>query len=655
MTKKPSKLYVRWPIRLAAPLLLTITVALAIWMVAGVWASFSPQASIELSSLDSGAHANVTSNFKVPKGDVQFDAVATYLPPEWGVALDADVPDGIEVGTLDATAHLGIALGGATCNTLLTPKFKLLEATTKGTAFTSTGDMVGGTWNGYDKVCDGNTKERAICQYPDILDELFPARPIARYYGHTVVMAGIDAALNFLVFEPGTNLGGGIPSDPSWGYITVTVLNEGGVARPAVPGSLADNCTELISNNTVNGEAGGVALRTNPPYGGTYVFRSWSRGQPDADGDGLENAFDTCPYVDNLGDPRVAFSGDGDGDGLDTACDEGKDDDTDGAVNDGCAAVGDPEAGDDCANAVDDDGDDRANDGCPAVDAPETPGAQCNDGPGKAQTDVDGDGYHNRADNCPLIANGQAAGQENQKDTDGDGIGDICDNNPTSIDGTRPTKTIEDAVQIEGPAAPTGTATVTTTATGTATPTPTGTATGTVTGTPPPAGEGCTPVIPGTYNGLVRLNGVPAASGYEVTASIGGTEWGSATVSGGRYAIDVPDHLPAAAPCFEAGTITFAIDGATCTPTEQWGSGLHDLDLSCAAAATPTPGTATPTATPGTPVKTPTATPAKPPVTGGGGLGGDQDLPLWVVIVAGWAGLMALAGVGTLATRIVKR
>jgi hypothetical protein len=30
-------------------------------------------------------------------------------------------------------------------------------------------------------------------------------------------------------------------------------------------------------------------------------------------------------------------------------------------------------------------------------------------------------------------------------------------------------------------------------------------------------------------------------------------------------------------------------------------------------------------------------------------------LPLWAMIVAGWASLMALAGVGTLATRIVKR
>jgi hypothetical protein len=92
--------------------------------------------------------------------------------------------------------------------------------------------------------------------------------------------------------------------------------------------------------------------------------------------------------------------------------------------------------------------------------------------------------------------------------------------------------------------------------------------------------------------------------------------------------------------------------------TDAWASGLHDVDLSCAAAATATatatPAATTPAATP-TKTATPTATPAKPPPTGGGGLGGDQGLPLWAMIVAGWASLMALAGVGTLATRIVKR
>jgi hypothetical protein len=136
---------------------------------------------------------------------------------------------------------------------------------------------------------------------------------------------------------------------------------------------------------------------------------------------------------------------------------------------------------------------------------------------------------------------------------------------------------------------------------------------------------------------------------------IGGVEWGTAIVSGGRYALDVPQKLPAAEPCFEGGTVTFQIDGATCEPTEEWASGLHDVDLTCAAAATPTPPTVVPPP-PGTVVPTPPpATPVKPPVTGSGGLGGDEGLPLWAMMLIGWAGLTALAGLGTLTTRIVKR
>jgi hypothetical protein len=222
-------------------------------------------------------------------------------------------------------------------------------------------------------------------------------------------------------------------------------------------------------------------------------------------------------------------------------------------------------------------------------------------------------------------------------------------------------------VEVEGPACGEETATPTPTPTegsATATPTPSGTETATVTATPPPGPEGiCGISFPGTYNGFARLNGVPA-NGYVVTAEVGGEDWGSAVVQNGRYALDVPDHPPATPPCFppEAGTaLVFKINGATCTTTPEattWQAGLHDVDLACAPAATATPSTPPPSTQPpavttGTPKAT--ATPAKPPSTGGGGLGGDGDLPVWALVLAGWAGLTALAGLGTLATRIAKR
>jgi hypothetical protein len=159
-------------------------------------------------------------------------------------------------------------------------------------------------------------------------------------------------------------------------------------------------------------------------------------------------------------------------------------------------------------------------------------------------------------------------------------------------------------------------------------------------------GEVCAPVIPGTYNGLVRLSGVPAADGYVVTASIDGTAWGDTLVSGGRYALDIPQTLPATEPCFAGGTITFALNGGVCDEAPEWNSGLHDLDLNCAPApppATPTPPVVTPPAGTGTPPATPVALPP----TGGGGLGPLSDLP-WVTGLAAGAVLMwvlAAAGV----------
>jgi len=168
--------------------------------------------------------------------------------------------------------------------------------------------------------------------------------------------------------------------------------------------------------------------------------------------------------------------------------------------------------------------------------------------------------------------------------------------------------------------------------------------------TPTVEAEYCSPVFPGTYNGLVRIDGQPAASGYEVTASIGGVQWGSALVSGGRYAMDIPDHMPTEPPCFEGGTITFALDAMECTPTADWASGIHTVDLSCAAAppVTPTPEV-TPTLTP-----TPTITPTTVPPTGAGGLSGSAPgLPVWAMALAGCAGLTIVAGLGTLVA--VKR
>ena len=386
------------PLAVLAPLLLA-TAALTVWLVASVWATFTPAADTTLSSYNSEDHADITSSFQIPAPDVNYDAVVTYTPPEWGVAADEDVPDGTPVGTLTSDVTLGLTF--TACNIHLTVNLDMVDATADtSNSFASTGDIGNGTWNGFDDV---GGLDRAVVQYPEFLLDLYPgSEPRARYYGKTFLGMGFNTwvVIQLLVFEPGAGPGGGIPSDPDWGYPSVTVLRDPTV--PPVPSPVTGLCSPTDTANTILGESGGFAIRTNPPYGGTYTFRSWSRGLPDADNDGFENGLDTCPFDPDTEDPRTTRGSDNDAIG---ACDP------------------DPTG----------------------VCWPTAPN------PNDYQ-ECDGDGYGNNADNCPLVANGPF--EDNQADADGDGIGDQCDyegNGPDAMDGTRPQKTIEMPVEIIGP------------------------------------------------------------------------------------------------------------------------------------------------------------------------------------------------------------
>ncbi|MDP2949128.1 MAG: hypothetical protein Q8P22_06285 [Chloroflexota bacterium] len=91
MDKNASSPNARRRIRFFAPLLLAAAVALTVWMVTSILATYEPQAEIILSDYTSGAHADLTSKFKIPEGNVLFDSVITFHPPEWGIASDDDV------------------------------------------------------------------------------------------------------------------------------------------------------------------------------------------------------------------------------------------------------------------------------------------------------------------------------------------------------------------------------------------------------------------------------------------------------------------------------------------------------------------------------------------------------------------------------------
>ena len=194
-------------------------------------------------------------------------------------------------------------------------------------------------------------------------------------------------------------------------------------------------CTQnLCGSPQQNGGGCGCGCGGSILYNYTDDGKTFSYSD-DADGDGIPDDFDNCPFVPNRD------QADSDGDGVGDACDN-------------CPKVPNADQkdtngngiGDACDPDIDGDGILNAIDNCPGVYNPDQKmtnkslitnpkqlGDACN-------PDIDGDGVPNAIDNCPLVANPaqnpsdpatfKAQGLECTADSDGDGIPDHLDNCP---------------------------------------------------------------------------------------------------------------------------------------------------------------------------------------------------------------------------------
>jgi hypothetical protein len=213
----------------------------------------------------------------------------------------------------------------------------------------------------------------------------------------------------------------------------------------ADPGGSEPNpeCTAgLCGSPDQNGGGGGCGGGGSVLYSYTDDGTTFSYSD-DADGDGIPDNFDNCPFTPNR-DQK-----DTDGDGVGDACDN-------------CPTVFNPDQkdssglgkGDACNSGPDDDldGDGIKNsaDNCPTVPNPDqkitcSDASKCN---GYVATqgdlcnpDIDGDGIPNAQDNCAYVYNPAqdpgdpakfaAQGLNCSNDSDGDGIPDTVDNCPT--------------------------------------------------------------------------------------------------------------------------------------------------------------------------------------------------------------------------------
>lgn len=268
--------------------------------------TFNPTVSVTDSSTVAGAAGTLAFNVSLSSGDLLPQGIAIFVPAGWGVATDAAVPDGQQVGDVNGT-FTASNLGGP-CNTVADYIPALYDATTDTTS----------------------------ASYPAFLKTLAPGTHKARYYGIDTIagLANASVPINILVDQ--------LPAPDNRNQLVVIVGDT--TTAPALTTEIM--CTPFTFTLTLQGTAtpGGQPVFTNPSTPGTYQFLADLASEWDFDNDGYSNATDNCPLVAN------SAQTDTDGDLAGDACDpspsvKNADIDADGIGNgfDNCPLVANPD------------------------------------------------------------------------------------------------------------------------------------------------------------------------------------------------------------------------------------------------------------------------------------------------------------------------
>ena len=303
------------------------------------------------------AHADLSLEMHVPGGDVAPKAFSVLLPKEWNITPGCAIPLGLAIGSLRWDVLLGRQ--GNPCNEPAPLIFRMVNSSTNTSDTVDFRDADGNGTPDFAEDKDHTGRPDVIEKYPAFLNRMFPGRQPLRRTAGLFTYVNPPVLAQSLAFKD---------LDGTAGTTLVFLLQDlGDPEAVAGKSGFSDYCTPFEFRMTDSGATySGAPLYTNPPAG-RYQIILTAFGERDADGDGIENGLDTCPFDKNVGNPRVKGDGDADQDGLDAACDP-------------------------------------------------------NDF--EANPDQDSDGYLNRDDICPLV---KADDSSTQKDTDGDQIGDECD------------------------------------------------------------------------------------------------------------------------------------------------------------------------------------------------------------------------------------
>ncbi len=417
--------------------------------------SFNPTGAAYLGSIgntsgNSGDNDDLINETNMPVEDLQFGRAGAFTQSEFYPELASpatweEPPLGAIVGLIKSDSTVG--LFGNTCNQAIhagslpseywddyfgNPTGTYPQLTDIEMYWASTDTSTTVAWADQFKDNNGNGYPDGLDSWPDfILRTTGPGyTPMRRYWGWARV-GNSNVSINMTIFEAGS---GG--ADPSWGPFSATQVNVIGDpgATPLPRESTTDYCTpsyNLIYTYGVSEDLpataedeSGYVVQANPRCGGTYTFRWHYESMLDADEDGFENYLDTCPYDENVDNPKETPGTDAPSpDMIDPACDP------DPAVT------------------------------CwPGSPYDLLPLAQ----KGNYIYDCDVDGFYNSLDTCPLVPNGcntaECAGTwpwnaawDRQADSDADTIGDACDLHPNTPDGLKLTWDYEQDVEIAGP------------------------------------------------------------------------------------------------------------------------------------------------------------------------------------------------------------
>ena len=139
------------------------------------------------------ASSDVTSKFNLPKGDVNFAGLVSFIPSDWGIVPGDEIPVGAVVGELTAQATLGLI--NAACSNPLPVHFIMLNASIDPTDTVPFLDRDDEGTEDYAEDRDSSGLQDGIEKYPEFITRVLddengePLVPIRRSAGISIVAA----------------------------------------------------------------------------------------------------------------------------------------------------------------------------------------------------------------------------------------------------------------------------------------------------------------------------------------------------------------------------------------------------------------------------------------------------------------------------------